>query len=124
MFTIGLGLGNHILLELAQNLDVARVGHAGTDAAETSVCASAALHGALDGDVGDDEVLDVEVLGNGVGLNVLQQTEEGLNRLDGPATGGDLELLGLGRAAAVVAVPEEGHAALAVHHILEVLAGL
>jgi hypothetical protein len=44
------------------------------------------LGGLVHDDVLDDELIDGEVLGVGVGLGVLQQTEEELDRLDGPTT--------------------------------------
>lgn len=44
-------------------------------------------------DVLDDEVAGVETLDIGVGLGVLQEVEEVLGRLDGPAGHGDTELL-------------------------------
>ena len=41
----------------------------------------------------DDEVAGVEALGVGVGLGVLQETDEELGGLDGPAGLGDTECL-------------------------------
>jgi hypothetical protein len=51
------------------------------------------LGGLVDLDVLDDQVTGVETLGIGVGLGVLEETEEELGRLDGPASTGDTELL-------------------------------
>lgn len=58
-----------------------------------TVCASATLGGLVDLDVLNDEVAGVETLGIGVGLGVLQQTEQLLSGLDGPASLGDTESL-------------------------------
>lgn len=54
---------------------------------------AALLGGLVDLDVLDNEVASVEALGVGVGLSVLQETEEKLGRLGGPAGLGDTELL-------------------------------
>lgn len=51
-----------------------------------AVSAAAGLGGLLDDNVLDEQVLGREVLGVGVGLGVLEETENKLNRLDGPAT--------------------------------------
>ena len=59
----------------------------------STVCATALLGGLVDLDVLDNEVASVEALGIGVGLGVLEETEEELGRLDGPAGTGDTELL-------------------------------
>ena len=58
-----------------------------------TVSAPALLGGLVDLDVLDDQVGGVETLGVGVGLSVLEQTEEDLGGLDGPAGLGDTELL-------------------------------
>jgi hypothetical protein len=56
-----------------------------------AVCAAALLGGLVDLDVLDNQVASVETLGIGVGLGVLEQAEEELSRLDGPAGTGDTE---------------------------------
>jgi hypothetical protein len=58
-----------------------------------TVGASATLGGLVDLDVLDNEVAGVETLGVGVGLGVLEEAEQLLSRLDGPAGLGDTELL-------------------------------
>ena len=58
-----------------------------------TVSAPALLGGLVDLDVLDDQVGGVETLGVGVGLSVLEQTEEDLGGLDGPAGLGDTESL-------------------------------
>lgn len=93
-------------------LDVAGVGHVGVDLVSlaaffeyffcrrmrtyttvSTVGTSATLGGLVDLDVLDDEVAGVKTLGVGVGLGVLQQSEQLLSGLDGPASLGDTELL-------------------------------
>lgn len=51
------------------------------------------LGGLVDLDVLDDQSTSVEALGLGVGLSVLEEAEEELGGLDGPAGLGDTELL-------------------------------
>ena len=66
------------------------------------------LGGLVDLDMLDDQVAGVETLGVGVGLGVLQQTEQELGGLLGPAGLGDTELLALGGAADRASVPAHG----------------
>jgi len=47
----------------------------------------------VDLDVLDDKVARVEALGVGVGLGILEKTENEVGRLDGPASAGDTKLL-------------------------------
>lgn len=58
-----------------------------------TVSTSALLGGLVDLDVLDDEVGGVETLGVSVGLGVLEETEQKLGGLGGPASAGDTELL-------------------------------
>jgi hypothetical protein len=58
-----------------------------------TVCAPSLLRGLVDLDVLDDQVAGVETLGVGVGLSILEETEEELGGLDGPASLGDAESL-------------------------------
>lgn len=58
-----------------------------------TVSAAALLGGLVDLDVLDNEVGGVEALGVGVGLGVLEETDEDLSGLDGPAGLGDTKLL-------------------------------
>lgn len=58
-----------------------------------TVSAAALLGGLVDLDVLDNEVGGVEALGVGVGLGVLEEREEELCALDGPAGLGDTKLL-------------------------------
>ena len=59
----------------------------------STVCPSSLLGGLVDLDVLDNQVAGVETLGVGVGLSVLQETEEELGGLGGPAGLGDTKLL-------------------------------
>lgn len=62
-----------------------------------TVCPSSLLGGLVDLDVLDNEGTGVEALGVGVGLSVLQETEQELGGLDGPSSTGDTELLAYSR---------------------------
>ncbi len=57
-----------------------------------TVGAATLLGSLVDLDVLHDEVAGVQALGVGIGLGVLQQGEEMLGRLDGPAGASDAEL--------------------------------
>lgn len=59
----------------------------------STVSAAAALGSLVDLDVLDDQVAGVETLGVGVGLGVLQEVNEELGGLDGPAGLADTKLL-------------------------------
>jgi hypothetical protein len=59
----------------------------------STVGTSAALGSLVDLDVLDDKVAGVETLGVGVGLSVLEEIDEELGGLDGPAGTGDTPLL-------------------------------
>lgn len=59
----------------------------------STVGAAALLGGLVDLDVLDNEVASVKTLGIGVGLSVLEETEEELGGLRGPAGAGNTELL-------------------------------
>ena len=58
-----------------------------------TVCSATLLWGLVDLDVLDDEVTSIETLGIGVGLSVLEKTEEELSRLDWPSSARDTKLL-------------------------------
>jgi hypothetical protein len=59
----------------------------------STVSAPSLLGGLVDLDVLDDQVAGVKTLGVGVGLGVLEETDEDLSGLDGPAGLGDTESL-------------------------------
>lgn len=62
-----------------------------------TVGAAAALGSLVDLDVLDDQVAGVETLAIGVGLSVLQEVDEELGGLDGPAGLADTPLLACSR---------------------------
>ena len=67
--------------------------HVGVDPTVGTVRSPAHVGSAVDLDVVDDEVVGVEALVLGVGLRVLQEVEEELGGLLGPATlGGSVNL--------------------------------
>jgi hypothetical protein len=64
-----------------------------TYATVRTVCPSSLLGGLVDLDVLDDQVAGVKTLGVGVGLGVLEEAQEELGGLGGPAGLRDTELL-------------------------------
>lgn len=64
-----------------------------TYAAVGTVCPAALLGSLVDLDVLDNQIASVETLRISVGLGVLEQTEQELSRLDGPAGFRDTPLL-------------------------------
>jgi len=84
-----------------------------------TVCAAALLGGLVDLDVLDNQVASVETLGVGVGLGVLEETEDELGALDGPAGLGDTKLLALGGAASRAGVAAHGDGLLVLLDVLE-----
>ena len=68
----------------------------------STVCAAALLRSLVDLNVLDDEVASVKTLGVGVGLGVLEEGEEMLGGLDGPAGASDTELLACPQASASI----------------------
>ena len=58
-----------------------------------TVSPPALLGGLVDLDVLDDQVAGIETLGIGVGLGVLEETEQVLSGLDGPSSLRDTKLL-------------------------------
>jgi hypothetical protein len=58
-----------------------------------TVCSPSLLGSLVDLDVLDNQGTGVEALGVSVGLGVLEQAEQELSRLDGPAGLGDAKLL-------------------------------
>lgn len=114
-----------LALDLSPELDVAGVTHVGSNATVCAEGTAAHLDGLVDLHVTNVQVLNVEVLGLGVGLKVGEEVEHELDRLHGPAdliTGG-VDDLGLGVATATSAVDLEGDGALLVEDLLEVGGG-
>lgn len=85
---VDLEVGQH-----TQSLSPGGVGRGKTYTAVGTVRAPALLGGLVDLDVLDNQGTGVETLGIGVGLSVLEETEQELGGLDGPAGLGDTELL-------------------------------
>ena len=56
------------------------------NAAVGTISATVTLDRKLDGDVRDEETVDIELLVLGVGLSVLQQVQDVLAALSGPST--------------------------------------
>lgn len=98
-------------------LDVGGVGHVWVDTTVSTVSAPSLLGSLVDLDVLDDQVAGVEALGVGVGLSVLEETDEDLSGLDGPAGLGDTESLALSSASSAASVPPHGNGLLVLQDI-------
>lgn len=59
----------------------------------STVCPSSLLWGLVDLDVLDDQVSSIKTLGIGIGLSVLEQTEQELGALNWPSGARDTKLL-------------------------------
>mmetsp|Transcript_2709 Transcript_2709/g.6857 ORF Transcript_2709/g.6857 Transcript_2709/m.6857 type:complete len:216 (-) Transcript_2709:2-649(-) len=116
-----LGLLDGLLLLLQDHLHMARAIHVRVDASVGSVRTAAALLRLAHLDVRDGQVLRVEVLELSIALRVPQEVQENLCRLDGPPALRHLELLCLRGPADASLVDPEGHAALLLADILQVL---
>jgi hypothetical protein len=114
-----LGLLDNLLALSEDKLNVAGVGHVRVDTTVGTVCPPALLGSLVDLDVLDDEGAGIETLGVGVGLGVLEETEEELSRLDGPAGPGDTELLALSGTASATGVSSHGDSLLVLLDVLE-----
>jgi hypothetical protein len=114
--------GDGLVLLSENDLHVARVGHEGVDASVGAVQATADLGGSIDLDVGDVELVEVQVLERSVGLSILEQVQEELAGLLGPAGEGAREmlvLLGLSSAANSSDGAAEGDGVLVVQDALQ-----
>lgn len=98
-------LGDTSSLFKAVELNVAVRAEVGRDATMSAVRPPAAGDGALDGDVVDDALVDVEPLGLGVGAQVAEEVADGVDGLLGPAAEGVLEGLALGVSAHATSIP-------------------
>lgn len=84
---LGRGSLGHLGSGLAEeDLGVDGVTLVRVDATVGTVRAAAGLGGLLDHNVADDKLLGLEALGLSVGLSVLEEGKEELDRLDGPST--------------------------------------
>lgn len=98
-------------------------GQVRADATVGTVGSSTAGDGALDNDVVDDAVVDVELGSLSVGAEVDEELANSLEGLLGPATLGVLEGLGLGVAADTTGELSEGNNLLVFKTVLHVLDG-
>lgn len=78
----------------------------------------------LNNNVADNKGLDVQTAGLGVSLGVLKKAKQELDRLDGPATLGGLEVVDLGSAAYTTVEAAEGNGLLVLDHIVQVSVSL
>lgn len=109
------------------NLHVAGVGHEGVDTTVSAVQATADLGGSVDLDVANVQEIGVQVLERSVGLGVLEEIQQELAGLLGPASKGArnvLMLLGLGSAANTSDGATEGDGILVVQDTLKESLGL
>ena len=120
----GLGSLDVLLLLLSEELNVARSVHVGVDSSVGSVSSSSAALGLVALNVGEDQLLNVQRLALGVGDQVLEQTDDHLGGLHGPATLGVLELLGLGSSANLSVETAEGDASLLLEDGVQILDGI
>lgn len=89
------------------------------DATVGTVGATALLGGLVDLDVLDDEGVQIQTLGFGVALSVLQETQEELGALFGPATLGDTPSLSLSTATDTTVEAAERNALLLLADVVE-----
>jgi len=90
------------------------------DTTVSTVSAAAHLGGLVDLDVGDNKLINVEGLSSSVGLNVLEEIEEELAALLGPATERLTVLLSLRSTTGTIAIAGEGNDILVSEDVLEV----
>jgi len=90
----------------------------------SSVSSSSALHGSLSQGVGDLALLDVETLGFGVGSQVLEQTNNVIDRFLWETTDGVVDLFAQCLSGDAVVELPEGNDGLVLEHSLEVMDGL
>jgi len=101
------------------DLDVARVRHVRVDTAVSTVGSSPLLGSLVDLDVGNNKVGAIETLDFGIGLGVLEKTEQELSRLDGPTGTGGTELLSLRSPSSSTSVPPHGNGLLVLLDVAE-----
>lgn len=89
-----------------------------------TISAATHLGGLVDLDVLDDQLLQIQALGLGVALDVLEESEDKLAALLGPAALGDTPDFGLGATAHTTVEAAEGNRLLVLHDVLEELLGL
>ena len=102
---------------------MAVAGEVGADTTVGTVGSSAAGDGALDNDVVDDTIVDVELGSLSVGLEVDEKLANGLEGLLGPSTLSVLPLLALSVAADTSDIPTERNNLLVLKTVLHILDG-
>jgi len=102
---------------------VARVRHVRVDTTVSTVSSATLLGGLVDLDVLDDEVGCIQAFDIGIGFGILEQSDEELSRLDGPAGLRDTELLALRAASSTSSIPPHGNGLLMLCDVLEILNG-
>jgi len=103
-----------------EDFDVASGAQVGINSAVSSVSSPSALLGSVNLDVGDSQITSVKSLNVGIGLEVLQETDDDLNGLLGPSALSESEFLSLAGTSDVASVASEGDAALVSEDVLEV----
>lgn len=114
------GLADLLGLLDAVELNVAVGGEVGRDATMGTVRPSAAGDSALHNGVADHAVVDVQLGGLSVGLQVDEELADSLEGLLGPATLGVLELFALGVTADTTGVASEGDNLLVLKAVVQV----
>ena len=89
-----------------------------------TVSATTVLGSLVDNDAGNVKLLNVQALGLGIGLGVLQKVSDELDRLDGPATLSSLEFLGLSSTTNTTVEVTEGNTLLVLIDVLQVAVSL
>ena len=97
--------------------------HERIDPSVSPVGPSPALDGCVDLDVVDEQGLDIQAFDVGIGLEILQERDDDVDRLFRPSSLGQAELFGLARSTHVSVEPHERHTSLVVQNILQILLG-
>lgn len=117
-------LGNGLLVLSDNELNVRRRRLVGVHSTVGSVSSSSHLGSLVDLDVGDLQLGHVQALGLGVGLDILQQVLDVVDRLGGPSSLLDTPLLTLGGSSDGVVESSERNGSLVVQHLVQVFLGL
>lgn len=117
-------LGNLLLLLGDNKLNVRWRGLVCINSTVSSVSSSSLLWSLVDLDVGDLQLGDIQTLGLSVGLSVLQQVLDVVDRLDWPSSLLDTELLSLSGSTDGVSESSEWNGSLVVQDVLQVLLSL
>ena len=109
---------------LGLDFDMAGGRLVGPNATMGTVRPATLVHRTVNRDMRDDQVGSGKALEVGIGLQILEELKQRVDALDRPAATEGLKLFGLGGAAGVGRVSEEGHAAPAREDVPEVTTGL